>query len=151
MFSKYCQLTFKPLFHFIEQYNCGIDRSALMIVIYDSVVVNNDLIFQSGTPLEHKQCLPRQVGKKQSCNIIQVLLKNPLLNSYEQLIHRIMFFVICFLLSINNPKVRQKLLSKWSQDFTSGLVVKGDDSCSKCRGFESLCHILDGHLGIFSL
>ena len=26
-----------------------------------------------------------------------------------------------------------------------GLVVMGEDSCSEGRGFESRCHILDGH------
>ena len=31
-----------------------------------------------------------------------------------------------------------------------GLMVMGDDSCSKGLGFESQCHILDGHLDIFS-
>ena len=31
-----------------------------------------------------------------------------------------------------------------------GLVVMGDDSCSKGCEFESRCHILDGHLDIFS-
>ena len=33
---------------------------------------------------------------------------------------------------------------------SSGLVVSADDSCSKGRGFESQCCILDGHLDIFS-
>ena len=28
---------------------------------------------------------------------------------------------------------------------SSGLVVMGEDSCSEGRGFESRCHILDGH------
>ena len=32
-----------------------------------------------------------------------------------------------------------------------GLVVLGDDSCSKGRGFESLCRKLDGHLSIFHI
>ena len=31
-----------------------------------------------------------------------------------------------------------------------GLVVIGEDSCSKCCGFESRCHIHDGHLDILS-
>ena len=30
-----------------------------------------------------------------------------------------------------------------------GLVVLGDDSCSKGRGFESRHHILDGHVFTF--
>ena len=33
---------------------------------------------------------------------------------------------------------------------TPGLVVMGDDSCLRRRGFESLRHILDGH-DIYSL
>ena len=32
----------------------------------------------------------------------------------------------------------------------TGLVVMGDNSCSKGRGFKSRRHILDGHLDIFS-
>ena len=31
-----------------------------------------------------------------------------------------------------------------------GLVVMGDDSCSKGCGFESWCRIQDAHLDIFS-
>ena len=32
-----------------------------------------------------------------------------------------------------------------------GLVVMGDDSCSKGHGFESRRHKLDGHLDIFHI
>ena len=33
---------------------------------------------------------------------------------------------------------------------SSGLVIMGDNSCSKGRGFECQRHLLDGHFDIFS-
>ena len=32
---------------------------------------------------------------------------------------------------------------------SSGLVVMGDDSCSRGRGFKSRCNLLDGHFFTF--
>ena len=38
----------------------------------------------------------------------------------------------------------------WAGDGSHGLVVMGDNSCSKGPGFKSRRCILDGHLDIFS-
>ena len=39
----------------------------------------------------------------------------------------------------------QKSRSKKTSVHSPGEVVMGDDSCSRGCGFESQCHILDGH------
>ena len=43
--------------------------------------------------------------------------------------------------------LKNKTISKLGG--SPGLVVMGDDSCSRGHGFESRCSILDGHLDIF--
>ena len=52
---------------------------------------------------------------------------------------------------LSNVEILLKLLNKQIIRFggSPGLVVMGGDSCSEGRGFESRCHILDGH-DIFS-
>ena len=40
--------------------------------------------------------------------------------------------------------LKNKTISKLGG--SPGLVVMGDDSCSRGHGFESRCHILDGHI-----
>ena len=48
----------------------------------------------------------------------------------------------------NGSIIKQNM---WPCGRSPGLVVMGDDSCSKGRGFESWRHKLDGHLDIFHI
>ena len=43
-----------------------------------------------------------------------------------------------------------EVLKNEAKGGSSGIVVMGDNSCSKGRGFESQRCLLDGHLDIFS-
>ena len=40
---------------------------------------------------------------------------------------------------------KMKIKKKEAKGGSSGLVVMGDDSCSRGHGFESWCLVLDGH------